>query len=42
MLAIPLAFVDSSRLNGFLALASVSLALLFGRVSRARPAGAAH
>jgi len=37
-----MAFVDSFRLIGFLALCSVPLALLFSRVSRARPAAAAH
>lgn len=37
-----LAFVDSFRLVGFLALASVPLALLFNRVARTRRASGAH
>jgi len=37
-----MAFVDSFRLIGLMALASVALVLLFGKVSRARPPAAAH
>jgi MFS transporter, DHA2 family, multidrug resistance protein len=40
--ALLLAFVDNFRLVGLLALASISLAFLFNRVPRARPAAGAH